>query len=115
MSEMDVVLLLESKWVTREELHDLLGIPDRAVRSYIEDLNIKLQSYGKCILSTSSRAGYHIPSPHNEDDIAVANAVIAELESKAISIFQRRKAVTEFLKYAESAKASQRETQLTLF
>lgn len=115
MSEMDVVLLLESKWVTREELHDLLGIPDRAVRSYIEDLNIKLQSYGKCILSTSSRAGYHIPNPHDENDIAVANAVVAELESKAISIFQRRKAVTEFLKYAQSAKNASKETQLTLF
>lgn len=115
MSEMDVVLLLESKWVTREELRDILGIPDRAVRSYIEDLNIKLQSYGKCVLSTSSRAGYHIPSPHNDDDIAIANAVVAELESKAISIFQRRKSVTEFLKNAESVKASQDEIQLTLF
>lgn len=115
MTDSEIILLLESKWVTREELRTLLGIPDRAVRSYIEDLNIKLQSYGRCILSTSARPGYHIPSAYNEADIAIANAVVAELESKAISIFQRRKSVTEFLKSAESAKAAKHEEQLTLF
>jgi len=115
MSDAEIILALESRWVTRDELREMLGVPDRAVRSYIEDLNIKLQSYGRCVLSTSSRPGYHIPSAYNEDDIAMANAVVAELESKAISIFQRRKSVTEFLKSAESAKSAQHEEQLTLF
>lgn len=115
MSDSEIILELESRWVTREELREMLGIPDRAVRSYIEDLNIRLQSYGKCVLSTSSRAGYHIPSEYNEADIALANQVIAELESKAISIFQRRKSVTEFLKLAASAKEASHEQQLTLF
>ena len=93
----------------------MLGMADRATRAYVEDLNTKLRSYGKCILSSSSRKGYHIPSPYNEEDVSLANAVLVELKNKAISLFTRRQAVEDFIKSAESARAAQCETQLTLF
>lgn len=115
MSNADIILALESRWVTREELSIMLGLTDRAVRSYIEELNENLKSYGKCVLSSSGRKGYHIPNPFSDDDVALANAVVNELKAKAISIFERRQAVEGFLKYAESAKAAENDEQLFLF
>lgn len=115
MTDSDIILALEERWLTRQELGRMLGLSDRAVRSYMEELNNRLASHGKCVLSSASRTGYHIGNPHNPEDIAIANLVVKELESKAISIFQRRKAVTDFLKYAESAEETERTIQLTLF
>jgi len=115
MNDTDIILALESRWISREELCAMLGTNDRAVRSYIEDLNIRLKSYGKCVLSSSSRRGYHIGSPYSEEDVALANAILNELKNKAISIFERRQSVENFIKFSESAKASESETQLSLF
>lgn len=115
MNDADIILNLESRWVTREELCDMLGSNDRAVRSYIEDLNIRLKGHGKCVLSSSSRKGYHIPNPLSEEDVAIANMVLNELKSKAISIFERRQSVENFIKFAESAKVVGKEEQITLF
>ena len=115
MTDTEIILALESRWVTREELTDMLGATDRAARSYIEELNIRLKSHGKCVLSSSSRRGYHIGNPYNEEDIALANAVLVELKNKAISLFERRQSVENFIKMAESAKASETEVQLSLF
>lgn len=115
MSEMDVILALEAKWITREELAQMLGMSDRATRAYMEDLNIKLRPYGKCILSSATRKGYHIPSPFNEEDIATANLVVNELKNKAVSLFTRRQSIEDFLKYAQSAQASEKDVQLSLF
>jgi biotin operon repressor len=115
MSDSDIILALESGWLSREELSQMLGVPDRAVRNYIEDLNIRLRSHGRCVLSSSSRKGYHIPNPLSDEDVAFANHVLDELKSKAISIFARRQAVEDFIKFSQSAKDAQRETQLTLF
>lgn len=115
MSDSDIILTLESRWVSREELCSMLGTNDRAVRAYIEELNIRLKSHGKCILSSSSRKGYHIGNPCSDEDVALANAILVELKNKAISIFERRQSVENFIKFSESAKDASRETQLTLF
>lgn len=115
MNDTDIILALESRWVTREEIAEMLGTNDRAARSYIEELNLRLKSHGKCILSSSSRKGYHIGNPYNEEDIALANAVLVELKNKAISLFERRQSVENFIKMAESAKAAENEVQLLLF
>ena len=66
-------------------------------------------------ISDSSRKGYHIGSPHNEEDVALANAILVELKNKAISIFERRQSIENFIKFSESARASEKEQQLTLF
>lgn len=115
MNDSDIILALESRWVSREEIAAMLGTNDRAARGYIEDLNIRLKSHGKCVLSTSSKKGYHIGNPCSEEDVALANAVLVELKNKAISLFERRQSVENFIKYAESAKATEHEVQLTLF
>lgn len=115
MSESEIILALENRWISREELAEMLGTNDRAARAFIEDLNVTLRSFGKCILSSASRRGYHIPNPLDPEDVALANAVLNELKNKAISLFVRRQSIEDFLKYAESAKDSQYETQLTLF
>jgi len=93
----------------------MLGITDGSARAYIADLNLRLRPYGKCVLSSATRKGYHIPSPFNEEDIAIANIAINELKSKAISIFERRQAIEDFLKYSQSARDTENETQLSLF
>lgn len=115
MNDSDIILALESRWVSREELCSMLGTNDRAVRAYIEELNIRLKSHGKCVLSTSSKKGYHIGNPCSDEDVALANAILVELKNKAISIFERRQSVENFIKFAESAKDASKETQLTLF
>ena len=115
MSESEIILALENRWVSREELAEMLGTNDRAARAFIEDLNVTLRSFGKCILSSASRKGYHIPNPLDPEDVALANAVLNELKNKAISLFVRRQSIEDFLKYAESAKASDTEVQLSLF
>lgn len=115
MTDSEVILALESRWISREELAEMLGLTDRATRSYLENLNTTLRPYGKCILSTASRKGYHIPSPFNDEDVAIANHVVNELKNKAVSLFARRQAIEDFLKYAESAKAVQDVVQLSLF
>lgn len=115
MTDSEIILRLENGWLTREELSSMLGLSDRATRAYIEELNKTLRPYGKCVLSSASRKGYHIPNPCNEEDIAIANAVVNELKSKAISIFERRQSVEDFLKSAESARSTESTIQLTLF
>lgn len=115
MNDIDIILALESRWVTRQELSEMLGMGDRAARAYIEDLNIRLKAYGKCVLSSATRKGYHIPNPLDEEDVALANAVLNELKNKAISIFERRQSVENFIKFAESAKVVGKEEQITLF
>lgn len=115
MTESEIILALEQRWITREELASMLGVEDRKVRSFIEQLNAKLISYNKCILSTSRRPGYHIPNPLSEEDIALVNGVMKELKAKAVSIFERRQALDNFIKYAASAKEANRFEQPTLF
>lgn len=116
-NESNIILELESRWVTREELRELLGgnISDRNVRGFIEELNKKLANYGKCIVSTSARAGYHIPNPHSEDDLRIVASAVEELKSKAISIFERRKMLEDFMKQAASDKMTENEIQLSIF
>lgn len=115
MTETDIILALESRWVSRDEIAAMLGTSDRAARSYIEDLNIRLKSHGKCVLSSSTRRGYHIPNPLSEEDVAIANSAVNELKNKAVSLFTRRQAIEDFLKFAETARDTDGETQLSLF
>jgi len=93
----------------------MLGMSERACRDYMADLNERLSVYGKCILSTAARKGYHIPNPFDETDMLLAMQADKELESKAISIFQRRKAIKNFIQFANSAKEARKEVQLSLF
>lgn len=112
MTEAELILKLESAWVSRQEIADMLGCSDRKARSYIEELNKKLKEYGKCILSTSSRTGYHIPDHNSEEDRVLVERAIAELKSKAVSIFEHRQALEEFLRWE---KPKETPKQISLF
>lgn len=115
MTESDIILVLESGWVTRQELSEMLGMGDSAVRQYIADLNVRLKSYGKCVLSSASRVGYHIPNPLDDEDVALANFVLDELKKKALSIFERRQSIENFVRYAETSKSAGKTERITLF
>lgn len=115
MTEADIILALEQRWATRDELKVMLGCSDRAARAYIEELNERLMAYGKCVVSTSSRAGYHIPSPYNQQDLEIVAQAIEELKSRAISVFERRKVLENFIKNSVSLKETEKEVQLSLF
>lgn len=110
-----IILMLEQGWVTKEQLRSILGVSERAVRDYLAGLNERLAPYGKCVLSTAAHKGYKIPNPHSPEDLQLVSAATEELKSKAISIFERRKVLEDFLKSAASAKAEENETQLSLF
>lgn len=110
-----IILLLEQRWVSKEELRATLGMSERAVRDYLAGLNERLAPYGKCVLSTAARKGYKIPNAHNDEDLRLAAAAVEELKSKAISIFSRRKVLEDFLKNAQTAKEEQGHKQLVLF
>lgn len=110
MADEEIIRELRTRWVSREEIGQMLGVPDRAARSYIEELNKKLEVFDLCIISTSSKKGYFIPDPAKPEDIELAERVLDELQSKAISIFDRRKAINNFLNHCQRT-----ETQLSLF
>lgn len=98
MNDSEIILALEDGWVTRPQLCKMLGgASDRKARAYIEELNANLQKYGKCIVSTSGKAGYHIPDPNSEADMDIVRQAIAELKSKAVSIFERRQVLESFV------------------
>lgn len=109
MSEEQIIDELRKRWVPREELADMLGTTERGARAYTEELTQRLAALGTCVLSTAARKGYHIPSHDNPEDVELAKNASKELESKAISVFNRRKAINAFL------GASSKIEQLTLF
>lgn len=115
MNEFDLILWLEREWVSKESLMKSLNMSERAVRDYMAELNIRLSEHGKCILSTASRKGFHIPSFYREEDLALAHQIDKELESKAISIFERRKAIRNYIQFSATAKDAEHQEQLTLF
>lgn len=108
---------MEQRFVTRQEICTMLGgASDRKARAYIEDLNTKLIQYGKCIVSTSLKAGYHIPDPDKPEDMTVVDAAIAELKAKAVSLFERRQVLEEFKKKALEPKTKNPQyVQLSIF
>lgn len=110
-----IILMLERGFVSKEELKATLGLSERAVRDYLAGLNERLAPYGKCVLSTAARKGYKIPNAHDPEDIRLVTAAVAELKSKAISIFERRKVLEDFIKNAETAKNEEGQVQLQLF
>lgn len=110
MTEEEIITELRARWVDRLELAEMLGCSERAARAYTEELTQKLSAFGTCVLSTAARKGYHIPDPNNPEDVELARTAIDELKSKAISIFERRKAIDNFL-----VRIPKKETQLTLF
>ena len=111
MSEEEIINELRARWIPRDELAMMLGTTERQARSYTEELTQKLIPFGTCVLSTAAKKGYHIPDPANADDVALASTAIEELKSKAISIFNRRKAIEAFLTKANKPI----EVQLSLF
>lgn len=114
MNDSSILLALEHGWLTRPELCKMLGgVSDRKARAYIEDLNTQLMEYGKCIVSTLGKAGYHIPDKRNPEDMELVRCAIAELKSKAVSIFERRQVLEAFLRLP--ADTTPQPTQLSLF
>jgi hypothetical protein len=109
MTESEIIRELQSRWVSRDELCTMVGLKDAQMRVWMAGLNIKLQNLGMCVLSTASRKGYHIPSADNSDDVALCEVALAELKSKAIAIFERRKSIEGFL------SSIQKDKQLSLF
>lgn len=115
MNENEIIDLLKTRWVTREELCRLLGLTDTATRVYIRELNLKLASQHSCILSSARTEGYHIPNPKSEEDIRKTIGAVSELKSKAISIFERRKVLEDFVTYAQANFDSPEPLQGSLF
>lgn len=115
MSETEIIRELTSRWVTREELCAMLGVPDGVARAYIRDLNERLAECHSCILSTAARKGYHIPNPRCEEDVRLVIHADTELKNKAISIFERRRVLADFVKYAETLETQPELIQGTLF
>lgn len=111
MTEEEIITALKERWVPREELASMLGLAERQSRVWVENLTQRLLPMNLCVLSTAAKKGYHIPSPTNEEDVKLAEGALQELKSKAISIFERRKPIENFLKKADG----QRDIQLTLF
>lgn len=98
MTDAQIIAELRKRWVGRGELSEMLGVSDERARQYIAGLNLRLAQFGTCIISTAARRGYHIPDENNPEDISLAQGAADELESKAISIFERRKVINSFLK-----------------
>lgn len=116
MTKAEIVAELKLRYVTKEELAQMLGATsERTVRMWIEQLNAELKTEYSCVLSTGRKAGYHIPNPYDATDVEEANAILAELKKKAISIFDRRQAIENFVKYSQSADAARGVIQPTLF
>jgi hypothetical protein len=119
MNEEQIINELKARWVTKEELADMLELPatkdrERKARAYTEELTQRLASFNLCVLSTAAKKGYHIPNPSNEEDMDLANRAIEELKSKAISVFERRKPIENFVKNAMQFRDS-KPVQLELF
>ena len=110
MTEEEIIHELRSRWVDKSELSEMLGCSERGARAYTEELTQKLIPFGTCVLSTAARKGYHIPDLNNPEDVELARVAVGELKSKAISIFERRKAIDNFLD-----RVPKQTTQLTLF
>lgn len=110
MTEEEIIHELRSRWVPKEELSEMLGCSERGARAYTEELTQKLIPFGTCVLSTAAKKGYHIPDLNNPEDVELARIAVDELKSKAISIFERRKAIDNFLD-----RVPKTITQLTLF
>ena len=69
--------------VSRSELADLTGLPDRAIRKGIKDLNAELAKHGEAILSSSSGKGYW-----QTNDIAEMKQYLAESRHRQQKILQ---------------------------
>jgi len=115
ISNAELILKLQQGWVSREELQVLLETTERGARKVIEELNEELKGFNSCVLSTARKTGYHIPSAYNQDDVQLANVILEELKNKAISIFERRSSIENFIKYAASAKEGENHIQGELF
>lgn len=89
---------LHKRWVSKQEIGEMLGCDERAVRTFIAGLNHKLAGEGKCVLSSSRRRGYHIPNRDNIEDFGAALQAARELKGRAIAIFQRRKVLEDWIK-----------------
>lgn len=89
---------LRAGWLTRQDVAQVINAKsDREARNFMHDFNSILEAQGDCILSTSAKAGYHIPDPENEQDVLMVLRAEKELRKKAISLFQRRKALDRWL------------------
>ena len=105
-----IIRMLERGWVSKEQLMITLSLSERAVRDYIAGLNERLAPYGKCVLSTAAHKGYKIPDPRKAEDRQLMEGAVAELKSKAISIFERRKVIEDSLNAINETPV-----QMTLF
>lgn len=119
MSEDEIIKELKARWVSKEEVADMLGLAptkdrERKARAYTEELTQKLLPFNLCVLSTAAKKGYHIPDMDNPEDVALANGAVEELKSKAIAVFERRKPIENFVKCA-TARADAKAVQLELF
>lgn len=120
MTEEEIIKELQTRWVSKEELADMLELPrtkdrERKARAYTEELTQRLLPFNLCILSTAAKKGYHIPDPFNKEDVELAENAVAELKSKAIAVFERRKTIENFVKHARPKPVPQEAVQLSLF
>lgn len=115
MTRETVISVLKSGWIPRSTLADMLEMNDLETRMFVRDLNLSLKDEGLCILSSSTKRGYHIPDPTNEKDVALAMKVVRELKAKAASIYERSSVIDDFIKFSTSAKTASGVVQLDLF
>ena len=115
MDKKELIQLLEQGWITKEALMVALGTIERNTRLILQELNAELEAEGRCVLSSASRRGYHIPSVNDRDDLETAKIAERELESKAISIFERRRAIRKYIGIAEAMTMKGAPVQGVLF
>lgn len=103
MEKENIIQLMKSRLVTRDELTDMLGLnSDPATREWVRQLNDELRKQGLCILSSAHQRGYRIPDPNDPDDVTKVKNAIRELENKALSILHRRRVLKDFVKHSEN-------------
>lgn len=90
IDETMIVEMLKERFVTRPELRDMFGLPDRTARRVMQRLKLAYP-----VISSCNRRGYKIAV--GEDDIPHAQESLAENRRKAITIFEGQKRLREFL------------------
>ncbi len=94
------VAMLKERFVTKQELREMFGLSDRAVRLEMQRLKLLYP-----VISTCNRRGWKIAV--TEEEIPLVEMSLAENRKKAIAIFEGQKRLREFLSSCNKDYAEQ--------